>query len=110
MPRLVWEAEIAQARVLTEGGPRHRRRYVQGGLNSGIEAPSQRFVDVKSSPDASPLSEQYETVAGLLSVTVYPGWAVHVPCAQFGMPSFVIQVPVPTADSGVHDVQVTLFM
>jgi hypothetical protein len=25
-------------------------------------------VDVKSSPDASPLSEQYETVAGLLSL------------------------------------------
>jgi hypothetical protein len=33
---------------------------------------------------------QYETVAGLLNVTAYPVWAVHVPCEQFGMPSFVM--------------------
>jgi len=51
---------------------------------------------------------QYETVAGLLNVTANPGCAVQVPCEQFGMPSFVMYVPVPFADWGVHDVQVTL--
>jgi hypothetical protein len=46
--------------------------YPQGGPSSGI-GKFQISEAVKSNPEAVPLSEQYETVSGLLRVTAYPG-------------------------------------